>query len=130
MTVQVRKIADVMQEMLAVARGEIKTPQHRSKVTVESVGALMRILTPENRAMLTAIRDQKPSSVAELSRSVNRAPSNVTRTLNRMEALGLVRMEVLNRTKAPRITSEKILVEIDPFAPNDTQDEAALATSR
>lgn len=115
MTVQVRKIADVMQEMLAVARGEIKAPQHRSKVTVESVGALMRILTPENRAMLTAIRDQQPSSVAELSRSVNRAPSNVTRTLNRMEALGLVRMEVFNRTKAPRITSEKILVEIDPF---------------
>lgn len=49
-----------------------------------------------------------------------RAPSNLTRTSDKLEAAGLVRMETVNRRKVPVPGIRRIRVEIDPFSTNDT----------
>jgi predicted transcriptional regulator len=87
--------------------------------TFESVEALIRLLTPENRALLAIIRDHKPQSIAELAGMTGRAASNLTRTLAKLEAVGFVRIQSVARRKIPVSVIKKLRVEIDPFSQND-----------
>jgi predicted transcriptional regulator len=105
--------------MKAVARGERPAPADAAKPSFNSVDALIRLLTPENRQLLAIIRDRKPRSVAELVQLTGRAQPNLTRTLAKLEAAGLVRMKSVGRRKAPSAAIKRIVVEIDPFAEND-----------
>jgi len=54
--------------MKAVARGSRPAPADAAKPSFDSVAAVIRLLTPENRRLLALIRDRKPQSVAELVR--------------------------------------------------------------
>lgn len=106
-------------EMMAVARGEMPSPPDAGAQSFESVEALMRLLTPENRQLLAIIRDRKPKSIAELATFSGRAAPNLTRTLAKMEAAGFVRMKSDHRRKVPTTIVHKLMVEIDPFSQND-----------
>jgi predicted transcriptional regulator len=106
-------------EMMAVARGERPAPAHAGTQTFESVEALTRLLTPENRRLLGLIRDRKPQSIAELAELSGRAAPNLTRTLAKLEAVGFVRMEMVERRKVPVVAIQKLRFEIDPYAVND-----------
>ena len=46
---------ELRDEMIAVARGEKPAPAYAGTQTFESVDALMRLLTPENRQLLALI---------------------------------------------------------------------------
>jgi predicted transcriptional regulator len=47
--------------MKAIARGEKAAPEDASTPSFNSVAALLRLLTPENRALLAVIRqEQRP----------------------------------------------------------------------
>ncbi len=107
------------EEMKAVARGETSAPPDAALPSFGSVEALVRILTPENRHLLAVIRNQKPQSIAELGRLTVRAPSNLTRTLAKLEAAGFVRMKVVDRRKVPTAEITKVRIEIDPYSDND-----------
>lgn len=107
------------EEMKAVARGETSAPPSAALPSFGSVEALVRILTPENRRLLAVIRNQKPQSIAELGRLTVRAPSNLTRTLAKLEAAGFVRMKVVDRRKVPTVEITKVRIEIDPYSDND-----------
>ncbi len=96
--------------MKAVARGERPAPLDAAKPSFNSVDALVRLLTAENRQLLALIRDRKPGSVAELAQLSGRAQPNLTR---------FIRMELVCRRKAPSAAVRKIVVEIDPFSQND-----------
>lgn len=106
-------------EMMAVARGEAPAPPDAGGQSFDSVDALLRLLTPENRTLLAIIRDRKPNSIAELATFSGRAAPNLTRTLAKMEAAGFVRMEDNHRRKVPTAIVHKLMVEIDPFSQND-----------
>ena len=106
-------------EMMAVARGERAAPDDAGEQSFESVGALMRLLTPENRELLALIRDRSPKSIAELATLSGRAAPNLTRTLAKLEAVGFVRMEEDARRRVPTAIVHKLMVEIDPFSQND-----------
>ncbi len=84
-------------DMQAVARGERPAPAYAGQPTFNSVEALMRLLTPENRELLAAIRDRKPRSIAELAEITGRAAPNLTRTLAKLEAAGFLRMHTVDR---------------------------------
>jgi predicted transcriptional regulator len=84
-----------------------------------SVQAVVRLLTPENRQLLAVIRDRRPRSVAELGQITGRAQPNLTRTLAKMEAAGFVKMKAVGRRKAPSAFVTKIVVEIDPYSDRD-----------
>ena len=106
-------------EMMAVARGARPAPADAALPSVESVEAIIRLLTPENRRLLAIIRDHEPGSIAELAPLTGRASSNLTRTLAKLEAAGLVRLTTIARRKAPRATVTRLLIEIDPFGQDD-----------
>jgi predicted transcriptional regulator len=48
-----------------------------------------------------------------------RAEPNLLRTLEKLRAAGLVRMEQAGRRKVPIPVIARILVEIDPYSAND-----------
>lgn len=110
---------ELRDEMMAVARGEKPAPAHAGTQTFESVEALMRLLTPDNRRLLALIRDRSPQSIAELAVMSGRAAPNLTRTLAKLEAAGLVRMRLVERRKVPTTTVRLLRVDIDPFSQND-----------
>jgi predicted transcriptional regulator len=79
----------------------------------------MRLLTPENRALLAVIRDNKPQSVAELAELTGRAQPNLTRTLGKLAAAGLVQMNVTRRRKTPVATARRLRILVDPYSETD-----------
>ncbi|MBV8458874.1 MAG: helix-turn-helix domain-containing protein [Acetobacteraceae bacterium] len=102
-----------------MARGEIAAPADAALPSVDSAEALLRLLTPENRGLLRAIRDAKPQSVAELARLTHRAEPNLLRTLAKLEAFGLVEMQTIGRRRMPVAKLAKLRLEIDPYAMAD-----------
>jgi predicted transcriptional regulator len=118
-TFKIQSLRSLREEMKAVARGKRAAPADAAKPSFNSVDALVRLLTPENRQLLALIRDRKPGSVAELVLLTGRAQPNLTRTLAKLEAAGFIRMKAVGRRKAPSTAIRKIVVEIDPFSDND-----------
>lgn len=119
-TPHVQSFASLREEMIAVARGERKAPRHAAEPSVHSADLIARLLTPENRVLMSTIRDQRPKSVAALAVLTHRAPSNLTRTLDKLAAVGLVTFASVGRRKAPQAVAGKIVIEIDPFSLDDT----------
>ncbi len=115
--------------MIAVAKGEQTAPAHAAEPSVHSADVLARLLTPENRRLMSTIRDDKPQSVAQLAELTHRAPPNVKRTLDKLVAVGLVRIHTEGRKKVPTIMAKKIIIEMDPFSARDkvTVTPAAVA---
>lgn len=116
---KIKTMRELEAEMRAVARSEKPAPTDAAKTTFESVDALIRLLTPENRKLLAVIRDRKPQSIAELAKITGRAASNLTRTLGKLEAIGFIRMQGESKRKIPVSIVQKLHVEIDPFSQND-----------
>lgn len=78
---------------IAIARGELKPSPDDPKIWVPSMEALGRLMNTQNTVLLERIRACKPSSIKDLSRLVERKPSNLLRTLRAMERFGLVRLQ-------------------------------------
>jgi len=116
---KVQTLRSLREEMKAVARGERSAPSDASAPSFNSVEVIVRLLTPDNRRLLTVIRDRTPQSVAELVQMTGRAQPNLTRTLAKLEAAGFVRMTTHGRRKAPSVTVKRIIVEIDPYSERD-----------
>ena len=116
---KVQRFKDLITEMREVGRGEIPPPADAARPSVESAEALLRLLTPDNRSLLRTIRDAKPQSVTELARLTRRAEPNLLRTLNKLEAFGLLHIQSVGRRRVPQVTVESLHLEIDPYAMAD-----------
>ena len=117
---RIQGLNSLEREMRAVARGERPAPANAAKPSFNSVGAVVRLLTPENRHLLAIIRDRKPQSVAELAQLTGRAQPNLTRTLAKLEAAGFITIKAIGRRRAPSAAIKKIVVEIDPYSDRDS----------
>lgn len=116
---KVQSLRALRAEMKAVARGERRAPSDASKASFNSIEAVVRLLTLDNRRLLTLIRDRKPKSIAELVVMTGRAQPNLTRTLAKLEAAGFIRMKTVGRRKTPSVAVKRIVVEIDPYSNRD-----------
>jgi predicted transcriptional regulator len=116
---KIRSLRSLRGEMKAVARGNRPAPADAGKPSFNSVEAVVRLLTPDNRRLLALIRDRKPRSVAELAAMTGRAQPNLTRTLAKLEAVGFITMKAVGRRKTPTVAVKKIVVEIDPYSDRD-----------
>lgn len=116
---RIQSLSSLEEEMKAVARGETPAPPDAAAPSFESVETLARLLTPENRRLMAMIRDRKPQSVAELAELAGRAEPNLLRTLDKLRAAGLVRMDTAGRRKVPTVAVGRIIVDIDPYSAND-----------
>jgi len=117
---------DLKAEMMAVARGDQPASKDAAVASFNSVEAVSRLLTSENRKLLALIRDFQPDSIGELARLANRAESNLTRTLDKLSAMGLLSFETTGRRKKPLVNVGRIVVEIDPFTDNDRLEMHAM----
>ncbi len=117
--VKIQSHASLRNEMKLVARGEKKTPKNSGGMSFYSVEALLRLLTPQNRELLAAIRDKNPQSIAELPKLTSRAQPNLTRTLGKLEAIGFVHFNTVERRKVPTTSVQSLQINIDPFSQND-----------
>ena len=117
---KIQTLRELKAEMLAVVRGERAPPPCPGGVSYESAGAVLRLLTAENRELLAVIDKTHPESVAALARQLHRAEPNVSRTLNKLEACGLVRLrEGKGKAKIPEVLARRITVDIDVFGAHD-----------
>lgn len=102
-----------------MARGEQPAPADAAMPSFNSVEAVARLLTPENRQLLAMIRDREPQSLAELAKMSGRAQPSLTRTLAKLEAAGFVTTKMVGRRKALTAAIKKVIVEIDPYSDRD-----------
>ena len=117
---KIQSIKSLKKEMLSVARGESKAPADAAQITFESVEAVIRLLTPENRFLLATIDQKKPASVAALAQLVKRAEPNVSRTLSKLEALGFVRLRPgAGKAKIPEVAIHRLTVDMDICSQHD-----------
>jgi len=117
--IKIQNLRSLRDEMTAVALGMRRASKDAARPSFNSVEALVRLLTPDNRRLLALIRDRKPGSVAALAKLSGRAQPNLTRTLAKLSAAGLVAMDAAGRRKAPRVLLRRIVLEIDPCSERD-----------
>ena len=116
---KIQSFEALMGDMRAVAKGQRRAPKDAGGISFNSAEAVVRLLTPENRQLLAVIRDRAPQSVQELADLTGRAQPNLTRTLAKLEAVGLVKAEVKGRRKILTVQARKIVFEIDPCSNRD-----------
>ena len=117
---KVQSLRSLRDEMRAVARGGRESPSEAGEPSFESAEALLRLLNAENRQLLAIIASKRPQSLAELAQLAGRAESNLSRTLAKLQAMGIVAMtEGEGRAKIPTLVVRKLHVEIDVCTPND-----------
>lgn len=86
-------------------------------VRFRSLEAGAKLLSPKNRILLRTIAERKPQSVTALAAMTGRTGQNVLRTLNKMAAVGLIRLNREDgRARRPVLAVRKIHVEIDLLA--------------
>jgi predicted transcriptional regulator len=78
---------------IAIARGRLKPAADEPRVWFASLKSLASVLSEDNQALLQAIREHNPESIAELQKLTGRAASNLTRTLHTLERYGLVELQ-------------------------------------
>jgi predicted transcriptional regulator len=117
---KIQSLKALREEMVAVAKGERPVPPDANRHSFNSLETVARLLTRENRRLLSLIRDSEPKSVTELAHISRRSQPNLTRTLNKLEAAGFVVMSLHGRQKAPQAALQKLTVEIDPYSEIDT----------
>ena len=116
---RIQSFQALMGDMRAVAKGQRHAPKDAGGISFNSAEAVVRLLTPENRQLLAFIRDRAPQSVQELADLTGRAQPNLTRTLAKMEAMGLVKAEVKGRRKVLSVRAKKLVFEIDLCSERD-----------
>ena len=113
---RIQSFGSLRDEMISVAQGVRKAPTHAAQPSAHSADLIARLLTPENRILMSVLRSHQPESVAQLAAITRRAPSNLTRTLEKLVSAGLVAMETIGRRKVPRAIADWITIDIDPFS--------------
>lgn len=113
-TLKIQSLKALRTEMTDVARGKRTVPADASQTSFESVEAMARLLTRENRALLAVIDEHKPQSVAALAAIMQRAEPNVSRTLSKLVDAGFVILHGgKGKAKVPEVKIHRVTIEID-----------------
>jgi len=84
------------------------------EIQFQSLEAGAKLLSAKNRALLRLIAERRPKSVSELAILAGRAEQNVLRTLHKLSAVGLVRLDRgEGRAYQPVVAGRKVHFEID-----------------
>ena len=101
------------------AASEAPRQWYDSEATAKALGAkraeaLVKLLSEENRTMLHLIESRHPGSVRELAELSGRKESNLSRTLKKLEEVGIVAFEDgAGRTRAPRLLARRVTLDLD-----------------
>ena len=90
-----RSLIDLREEMRAVARGE-------RDASPRPAGLLMSALSGEALELLSVIWNARPATIGALAELTGRAQPNVSRSLQQLARLGLVRLHREGREVRPK----------------------------
>ena len=95
-------------EIVEVARAP-KLSEHRSAIASSSQFAAFAKLFVDNGVLLRVLASEGADSAASLARRLKKDPGNVRRTLNKLEAYGVVRfVSEGSRVKRPVLATEEV----------------------
>lgn len=81
--------------------------------------AMVKLLSSENLRLLHLIATKRPGSVRELATLVRRKESNLSRTLKKLEQVGIIALQSgPGRTRAPRLVARRVTLELDLVGPD------------
>lgn len=100
-----RSLNDLREEMRAVARGEGKAPPRPA-------ASLTQALTREALELLEMLIREHPGTIAEIAERTGRAQPNVSRSLQRLAALGLVRLNRKGREVTPEPIAGSLRIDL------------------
>ncbi len=102
---------DFQKRTLAIVRGEYKPKRNEPKIWFESLQSMAQVLSPENQALLRLIADQKPQSLTELAKLSQRKKSNLSRTLKKLQAFGVVELTKNKGRLVPKVKALNFKIE-------------------
>lgn len=99
---------------IAIAKGELKPAADAPKIFFPSVRAMAEALNENSQVLMAAINTHHPDSVKELASLVKKDVGNVSRTLKRLKAYGLVDLKRVGGSKEaqPVVLADKIEMEM------------------
>ena len=113
LNVGIASYADMKARTLAIARGKLKPSPRDPKVWFTSAESFAKVLSEGNRALLALIAARHPGSLDELARASGRKKSNLSRTLRRMAACGLITLKRGARGRLiPRVGFDRIVLRL------------------
>src|SRR4051794_26640724 len=93
--------------LLAAARGEGPPITEDAKVWM-APEALLRLLTTDNRKLLTMMANEPPRSGSALAERVGGDEGNVSRAIASLVHVGIVRLVPEGREKRPEVAVERL----------------------
>jgi predicted transcriptional regulator len=108
----------------AAASGKSKQWFDNKETAARALGAkraeaLVKLLSEENMALLHLIEQRQPKSLHELAVLAGRKESNLSRTLKKLEEVGIVGFEEgAGRTRAPRLLARRVTLDLDLVGTN------------
>ena len=95
--------------------------QSKHQIFFESVSSFRNFMTIQKIEILTTIATQKPSSIYELAKFVDRDFAAVLRDCTNLEGTGFIKLRVTKgakRTKVPRLVFDYVVMAIElPHSP-------------
>ena len=99
------------QRVLDIAAGRRQRTEDEPRVWFPSLKTAAEILD-RNRELIRIICDESPGSVTELALRVGRKESNVSRSLKRLEACGIVRLIPEGRSRRPVAVARDFEIQV------------------
>ena len=113
LTIGIATYDDMKARTMAIARGELTPGPDEPKVWFTSTESFAKVMSAGNRELLRIIVEQHPESLDDLARLSGRHKSNLSRTLKRMEAFGLVTLERGVRGRiTPHVGFDRVVLEL------------------
>ena len=110
-TVGIISREDFKNRMKAILRGEYKPRKDEPKIWFESLKVLGEVLSDRNQELLRTILKHEPASLKELSALTGRQVSNLSRSLSKMEDIGLVKLTRNGRRVKPAVVATEFRIE-------------------
>jgi predicted transcriptional regulator len=99
--------------------------------TKTSPEAMVKLLSSENLRLLHLIATKRPGSVRELATLVRRKESNLSRTLKKLEQVGIIALQKgPGRTRAPRLVARRVTLELDLAGADSSASVERVATRK
>ena len=94
---------------------DVSKPEfEQAALNITSLAGVTRLISRDNQQLLQIIAKGDVTSLADLAGKTNRAESNLSRTLKKLESIGVLELVPgLGRAKIPKLSVESFQVEID-----------------
>lgn len=97
---------EVLDDLEALEAGEVTEDKY--VVSLPDEQALSRVFNERNLQLIRTVADEEPASMRETARLVGRDIKEVSRNLNELAQLGVVRLEDEGRSKRPVVWYDEI----------------------